>query len=33
MALAFGLEAQNNNSSAAVQKTIFFQLKSLFADY
>jgi hypothetical protein len=31
MALAFGLEAENNNSSAAVQTN--FQLNSLFADY
>jgi len=31
MALAFGLEAENNNSSAAVQT--IFQSSSLFADY
>jgi len=31
MALAFGLEAENNNSSAAMQT--IFQLISLFADY
>jgi hypothetical protein len=31
MALAFGLEAENNNSSAAVQT--IFQSIVLFADY
>jgi hypothetical protein len=31
MALAFGLEAENKNSSAALQT--IFQANSLFADY